>query len=354
MARFLKSRKDALGKVPGELIHIGSRKMEVSEMQLVIFAKDKISEIQLESVTQIPVSIPEDSVMWLNIIGLHDVELISSIGERFSIPSLELEDILNTDQRPKITEDKNNINIFLQVMEFRSKTQKVHGDQISLVLGKNYPLTFQENKNNVFNSVSDRLRNNKGNIRGNGPDYLTFALIDTLIDFYLHTIELLGETTESFEYEVFHQTKKETIESIYNLKTNISFVRKNIWPLKEIIIYLNRADSGIIHKNTLAYFRDLQDLTIHALEAVDIYHTLTNDFLTIYNTYTNNRANEIMKVLTIFLSVFTPLSLITGVYGTNFVPLPGSKIAYGFYLMLCSMGIIVFGMFYYFRKKKWW
>lgn len=353
MARYLKSRKKSQGESPGSLIFIGNKKMENTEFHLMIYNKDSLIEKKVENLNELPETIPNDSVLWLNIYGLHDTKSIGEVGERFSIPHLELEDILNTDQRPKITEDENNIHIFLKFLEFREETKKIHGDQISFVLGKNFVITFQERRATFFEPVRERIRNKKGRIRLSGSDYLAYALIDTIIDDYLHNIESLGSSIEALEEEVLSQPQKETVEKIYHLKTNISFIRKTIWPLKEIMIYLNRSESKIIRKKTLSFFTDLQDLNTQALEAVDIYYNMTNDFLTIYHTNLGNRTNDVMKFLTIFASIFIPLTFVAGVYGTNFDNLPELHYKYSYFIMLSIMFLIAIGMLFYFKRKKW-
>lgn len=353
MARFLKSRKKSHGKIPGSLIFIGNKKMEESEIHLLMYNKESFIEKQIDNLKELPETVPKGSIMWLNINGLHNIELITQLGERFSISQLELEDIVNTDQRPKITEDEKNINIFLKVLEYREKTQEIHGDQISLVLGKDLIITFQERRNNYFDPVRERIRNNKGRIRQMGPGYLAYTLIDTLVDGYIHNIETLGTSVEALEEEVFNHFHKETIEMIYRLKTNISFIRKTIWPLKEIMIYLNKSESNFIQKKTLPFYKDLQDLTTQALEAVDIYHNMTNDFLNIYHTNLGNRTNDVMKFLTIFASIFIPLTFIAGVYGTNFNYLPELYYRYSYFIMLGVMVIIAAIMLYYFKRKDW-
>lgn len=353
MARFLKSRKESHGKIPGSLIFIGNKKMENSEVQFIVYNKDSFEEKQIDDLNELPETVPNGSIMWLNINGLHNIELISQLGQRFSISQLELEDIVNTDQRPKITEDETNINIFLKVLEFREKTQKIHSDQVSFILGKDLIITFQERRANYFEPVRERIRNNKGRIRQSGPDYLAYTLIDTLVDGYIHNIETLGSSIEALEEEVFKHSQKETIEKIYRLKTNISFIRKTIWPLKEIMIYLNKSESNFIHKKTLSFYKDLQDLTTQALEAVDIYHNMTNDFLNIYHTNLGNRTNDVMKFLTIFASIFIPLTFIAGVYGTNFDNLPELHFKYSYFIMIGIMTIIAAIMLYYFKRKDW-
>lgn len=353
MARFLKSRKISQGESPGSLIFIGNKKMEKSGIHLLMYNKDYFEEKHLDDFAEIPDELSPEKIFWLNIDGLHDVTLISKIGEKFNIPPLELEDILNTDQRPKITEDENNITIFLKEIEYREKTLKIHGDQVSFVIGKNYLITFQERASNIFEAVRERIRNSKGRVRHSGTDYLAYALIDTLVDDYIHNIEKMGNFVEVLEKEVLLENKLDTTEKIYRLKTNIGFIRKTIWPLKEIMLYLNKSESQLIQKKTLSFLRDLQDLTTQALEAVEIYHNLTNDYLTIYHANQSNRANEVMKFLTIFASIFIPLTFIAGVYGTNFDNLPELHFRYSYFIMLGIMFFVALSMLFYFKRKDW-
>ena len=193
----------------------------------------------------------------------------------------------------------------------------------------------------------------KARIRQSGPDYLAYALIDTLVDGYIHNIESLGIAIEAMEQEVLHQTRKETLFKIYQLKTNVSFIRKNVWPLKEIMLFLNKTETNLIHKKTLTYLKDLQDLTTQALEAIDIYYNMTNDYLNIYHANVGNRTNDVMKVLTIFASIFIPLTFIAGVYGTNFDYLPELHYKYSYFIMLSVMLLIALVMLYYFKTKDW-
>ncbi len=353
MARFIKSRKISNGTAPGSLIFIGNKKMEKSKIHLMLYNKDLFSEQWIDGVDEIPETVEENMIMWINVYGLQDTGLIAAFGEKFSIQPLELEDILNTDQRPKVTEDDNSINIFLKVLEYREETQKVHGDQISLVIGKNLLITFQERQANYFEPIRERIRNNKGRLRNSGSDYLAYAIIDTLVDGYIHTIEGLGSSIENMEEEVLTQTKREIIQKIYNLKTNVGFIRKNVWPLREMMLFLNKTDSKFITKKTLTYLKDLLDLTTQAMEAVEIYYNMTNDYLSIYHANVGNRTNDIMKVLTVFASIFIPLTFITGIYGTNFDVLPELHFRYGYFMMLGVMALIAVVMLYYFKRKNW-
>ncbi len=353
MARFIKSRKKSHGTVPGSLIFIGNPKMEKTEIHLMIFNKEQLSETVVDRTDEIPDTVPEGTVMWVNVYGLQDTELIGRLGEKFAIQSLELEDILNTDQRPKLAENEKNLTFFLKVLDYHEDSRKISGDQVSIVLGKNRVVTFQEKQGHYFDPVRERIRNNRGRIRYAGADYLAYVLIDTLVDGYIHSIERLGTSMEDMENEVLHHSQKLTLENIYRFKTTIGFVRKSIFPLKEMMLFWNKTDSELIQKKTFSFLKDLSDLTTQALEAVEIYHNMANDYLNIYHSNVADRTNEVMKVLTIFASIFIPLTFIAGVYGTNFKYLPELNFKYGYFAMWGVMIVLAGIMLYYFRRKNW-
>jgi magnesium transporter len=327
--------------------------MEKSEVHLMIYNKTTLEEKQITKLSEIPDQLPPETVIWINVYGLQDIELIEKLGQRYSINALELEDILNPDQRPKITDSENNLVIFMKILEYRSNIKRVAGDQISIVVGNNYVITFQEAVANHLESVRNRIRIGKGRLRTSGPDYLAYAIIDTLIDNYIHNIETLGSSIEALEEEVLHDVKKETLQEIYQFKTNVRLLRKNVRPMKEIMLIMVKNSSNIISKRTLSYLKDLQDLTAQAVEAIDIYYNMTNDFLNIYNANVGNRTNDVMKVLTIYASIFIPLTFIAGVYGTNFKYIPELEYQYSYPIMWGIMIIIAAIMLYYFRRKNW-
>jgi magnesium transporter len=222
-----------------------------------------------------------------------------------------------------------------------------------MVLGSNYLITFQEMVARYFEPVRERIRAGRTKIRQSGPDYLAYVLIDTLVDSYIQNIESLGSSIEELEDEVFHSSKKETLQKIYRLKTNISFIRKNVWPLKEIMLALNKTELKLINKKTFTYLKDLQDLVTQAMEAADIYYNMTNDYLNIYHANIGNRTNDVMKVLTIYASIFIPLTFIAGVYGTNFDFLPELHFKYSYPIMWGVMLITAGIMLYFFKRKGW-
>lgn len=353
MARFLKSRAKAHGTMPGSLIFIGNQKTEIPEIYLMMYNRDYYEEKQVETIEELPAAIPEDSVMWVNIYGLQDTNLIAKAGERFDIPALELEDILNTDQRPKISETERNLTFFFKMLDYADDIERVTGDQISIVLGKNYVVTFQEKVAYYFEPIRNRIRTSRGRIRQSGADYLAYTLIDILVDGYIHSIEKLGMAMEAMENDVFSETKKQVLEKIYKLKTNIGFIRKSILPLKDMMPVLNKTESRLIQKKTFSFLNDVQDLTIQALDAVEIYYNMANDYLNIYHSNVANRTNEVMKVLTVFASIFIPLTFIAGVYGTNFDYLPELHYKYSYFIMLGGMMVLAAVMLYFFKKKGW-
>src|SRR6056297_1552541 len=353
MARFLKSRKKSHGATPGSLIFIGNQKMEKPEIHIMIYNRETLQEKHVDSIDEIPENLPEASVLWVNIYGLQDTELIAKAGERFSIPPLELEDIVNTDQRPKVVESDKNLSFFLKMLEYREETAQVAGDQVTIVLGENAVITFQEKPAHYFEFVRERIRNGRGRIRHAGADYLAYALIDTLVDGYIHTIESLGASMEAMETDVLNNSQKSIVEKIYRHKTNIGYIRKSIFPLKEMMLFLNKTESKLIQKKTRSFLKDLNDLTTQALEAVEIYHNMANDYLNIYHSNVANRTNDVMKVLTIFASIFIPLTFIAGVYGTNFNYIPELEYKYSYFIMIGGMLIVAVIMLFYFKRKDW-
>lgn len=352
MARFLKKRENVSGAAPGSLIFLGKQKMDDSRVRIFNYNSKSHSEKDSLDIDEIKTKINQDSVTWINIYGLHNTELIKKVGETFSISSLILEDILNTDHRPRIIEDKKHIVVIVKALSFDKNDNKIHTDQISFVLGEDYLITFQERIAEYFEPVRKRIRNKIGRISSAQADYLMYSLIDTLTDNSLLMIELLGEKIEDLDNQLIN-VKKELAQIIYNYKNEISYIRKNIRPLKEIVYQLHKTESPLIKESTLPFIEDLIELVNQSLESIEIYYTMVSDQLMLYNTFVNNKANEVMKFLTMFASIFIPLTFIVGIYGTNFDNLPEIHLKYGYFGMWGVMITMAVGMLFYFRKKKW-
>jgi magnesium transporter len=271
----------------------------------------------------------------------------------FSIHGLLLEDMLDTGQRPKFAESGELIVIILKMIDYDEKSQKLDSEQISFILDDTYLITLQERTGDQFDHIRERIRKGNGRARRKSADYLTYVLLDTIVDNYLINIEILGDIIEKMESRIFLPKQKGLMQEIYKRKTEINFLRKNIRPVKEIVIHLIENESGFIADDNLKYFRDLSDLVIQASETIEIYQLMLNDQMMIYHATLDSRANEIMKVLTVFSAFFIPLTFLAGVYGMNFDNFPELRFQYGYmYFWILSL-VITLGLIIYFKKRKW-
>lgn len=352
MARFLKDKQKSKGAAPGSLIFIGKQKIDHSCISVIQYNEEYIKEGALKSLDNIHEYISNDHVTWISIEGLHNVPLIEQIGKTFDIPGLILEDILNTDERPKMNEDDKHIFIILKSLIFNKETKKVEIDQVAMILGTNYLITIQESDTKHFEDVIKRLYSGLSKIRTYSPDYLCYALMDTLVDSYILNIEKLGSIIEEQEKTLLTGGKK-IIEDIYHFKTELSFIRKNTRPVKEVMKRFITSDSNLINERTYTYLRDLEGLVTQALEAIEIYYMMVSDQQNSYNANISNNVNDVMKVLTVFSAVFIPLTFIVGVYGMNFQYIPALEYRYAYHILWGIMIAIAVVMLLFFKRKKW-
>lgn len=352
MARFLKNKQKSQGAPPGALIFIGRQKMEHTRIRVTQYNADYIKEEEVSSPDKILEYLSEQHLTWFCVEGLQDTGLIGQLGKNFDINSLILEDILNTDERPKFIEDDKHLFVILKSLNFDKDIGKVQIDQLSLIVGKNYLITIQETAEEYFKEVFQRLHASQGKIRTYPPDYLCYTLMDTLVDNYILNIEKLGNVIEEQE-KLLLNSGKELIENIYHYKTELSYIRKNVRPVKELMTRFVTSDSELINDRTYSYLRDLEGLVTQALEAIEIYYTMLSDQQNSYNATISNNVNDVMKVLTIFSAVFIPLTFIVGVYGMNFEYIPFLKNRYGYFILWGIMIGISILMFFFFKRKKW-
>lgn len=352
MARFLKDKQNSKGAAPGSLIFIGQQKMENSRIHVTQYNTEYIKEGELKKLDKIAEYLSDDHVTWISIHGLHDTALIAQIGEKFDISSLILEDILNTDERPKFIEDDTHLFVILKSLSFNPENCKFQIDQISLIVGENYLISIQETETDYFEDVSRRLNSGMGKIRSYSPDYLCYTLIDTVVDGYILNIEKMGNVIEEQEKRLL-TSDKQIIENIYHYKTELAYIRKNIRPVKELMTRFVTSDSDLINDRTYSYLRDLEGLVTQALEAIEIYYTMVSDQQNSYNANINNNVNDVMKVLTIFSAIFIPLTFIVGVYGMNFNYIPALKYHYSYFILWGIMVAIAIIMLFFFKRKKW-
>lgn len=353
LARFLKKRGATKGQSPGALIFIGNKKMDSVQARVIDYDPSTLTDQELSDIKDGSHFRNTDTVTWLNINGLHDTEKIKVVGQAFDLHPLVMEDILNTGQRPKIEEFDTHIFIVLKMIRFDTQAEMIVNEQLSIIMGDKFLITFQEQPGDVFEPVRERIRRPKSRIRGSGTDYLAYALLDTVVDNYMYSIELLGEKIEDLEEEVLAGEDSSVMEKINAFKREINYLRKSIRPAKEAILKLSRLDSDLVHEQTLPFIKDLQDLISQATEAIDTYRDLLTDQLNIYNSVMANRMNDIMKVLTIFAAIFIPLTFIAGIYGTNFEFLPELHYKYSYFIFWAVLVAIAGVLLVYFKRKRW-
>ena len=353
MARFFKKREEIKGMPPGSLIFIGNKKVDNIRIRVIDYDGTQLKEGELKDIVEGAIYKQTNTVTWINVDGLHDLSLMKEIGQTFDLHPLLMEDILNTGQRPKLEEFDNCLFVVLKMLRYDTEKQMIVSEQLSLVLGETFLLTFQEQPGDVFEPVRDRIRKQKARIRASGIDYLAYALMDCVVENYVFIIERLGEQIEDIEEEILGSADSAVMEKINAFKREMNFIRKSVRPAREAILQLSKLDSELINDQTLPFLKDLQDLITHAAEVIDTYRDMLSDQLNLYNSVVGNRMNDIMKVLTIFAAIFIPLTFIAGIYGTNFEYLPELKFKYSYFIFWSVMLSVAVVMLIYFRKKKW-
>jgi magnesium transporter len=353
MARFFKKREEIKGLSPGSLVFIGNQKVENVRIRVIDYDGTQLKEDELKDIAQGAEFKRTNTVTWINVDGLHDLSLMKKIGDTFDLHPLLMEDILNTGQRPKIEEFENCLFLVLKMLRYDKQKQMIVSEQLSMVLGDTFLLTFQEQPGDVFEPVRERIRKQKARIRGSGTDYLTYALLDCVVENYVFIVERLGEQIEDIEEEVLENAEPAVMEKINTFKREMNFLRKSVRPAREAIMQMSKLDSELIHEQTIPFLKDLQDLITQATEAIDTYRDMLSDQLNLYNSAIGNRMNDIMKVLTIFAAIFIPLTFIAGIYGTNFEYLPELKFKYSYFIFWGVMLGVAVVMLIYFKKKKW-
>jgi len=353
MSKLIKKRSKKAGLPPGTLVHIGNKRVEKVKISIIDYDEKQFQEKEIKAIKECFSYKDTPTMTWINIDGVHEIKVIEEIGKHFNLHPLILEDMVDTDQRPKIKDLGNYIFIILKMLYYAEKDNEMKVEQVSLVLGKNYVISFQEREGEVFDSIRERIRNNLGQIRKAGADYLIYALIDAIIDNYFTVIEKLGEETENLEDKVISQPNPANVQAIHKLKRDLIFLRKSVWPLREVINILERGESLLILKATNLYLRDIYGQTIQVMDTVETLRDVLSGILDIYLSSMSNRMNEIMKVLTIIATIFIPLTFIVGIYGMNFQYIPEIKWIWGYPVVLSVMLIIVIAMLVFFRRKKW-
>lgn len=350
---LFRSVPQQVGLSPGTLIHVGEQKVERSSIDVIDYDAERLvmeTDVTLERCLELKTS---PSVSWINLNGIHDISDIAAFGQAFDLHSLALEDILNTGHRPKIEEFDHSLLIILKMLQFDEQSNQTQTEQISLVLTKNNVLSFQERPGDVFAGVRERLMRKHGRIRQRGPDYLTYALFDSIVDSYFHVLEKIGDRLELLEQELISQPSQKTLQQVHNFKGQLILLRKSVWPLRELVNSMLQDESPLIDVSTNVYLRDLSDHIVQIFETLETFRDTASGLIDLYMSSISHRTNEVMQVLTIMAALFIPLTFIAGIYGMNFEVMPELKWRYGYYLVWAVMITCASAMLIYFRKKKW-
>lgn len=353
MSRFVKQSTKKAGTAPGTLIHVGDRKMDHSRIFLMDYDQDHLTEQELES---IEASFPfkdAPTVTWINIIGLHDIGLLEKIGHHFGIHPLVLEDIVHTGQRPKFEDFEDYLYTVFKMLTYDSQTGHVRSEQVSLIIGNHFVISYQEAEGDSFDPVRERIRKGKGRIRKSGCGYLTYALIDSIVDHYYDILEILGDKIETLEKMLIEEPKTIILEEIHTLKREMIFFRKQVWPVREMLNGLIKSESPILHESTTIYFSDVHDHVIQLMDIIESLKEVLSSMLDLYLSTVSNRMNDVMRVLTIIATIFIPLTFLAGIYGMNFEYMPELKWRGGYFALLAVMIAAGATMIFFFRKKKW-
>jgi len=353
MPRFFKKMSHKAGLSPGTLVHVGERKAEKVKITIMDYDQTAFQEKEVPTIEECFPFKETPTVTWINIDGLHQIDIIEKIGKHFGIHPLIQEDILHTGQRPKMEDFDIYILAILKMLHYDDEASTVRTEQISIVLGPNFVISFQEVEGDVFNTLRERIRAGKGRIRRMGADYLAYALLDSVVDHYFILLEKCGERIELLEEELALNPKPETLQAIHDLKQEIIFLRKSVWPLREVISGLERAESSLIHDDISMYLRDLYDHTIQVIDSVETYQDILSGMIDLYLSSVSNKMNEVMKVLTIFASIFIPLTFMAGVYGMNFEFMPELKMRWAYPALWGAMIAVAASLLAFFKRKKW-
>jgi len=341
------------GLVPGTLVHVGERKMDSVRITVIDYDENNLTEKQVANVEECFGFKTTPTVTWINIDGLHDIDLVEKIGKNYEVHPLILEDIVNTTQRPKFENMDTYIFIVLKMLTYNDEQGTIQSEQVSIILGRGVVISFQECVGDVFENIRDRLRKAKGRIRSMGADYLMYTLLDAVVDNYFTVLEKLGERIEDLEERLVSNPTEQMLRQIHKIKRELISLRKSVWPLREVISSLERSESSLIKKATGVYLRDVYDHTIQVIDTLESFRDMASGVLDIYLSSISNRMNAVMKVLTVIATLFIPLTFIVGIYGMNFKYMPELEWKWGYLTVWLIMIAVIIVMLTYFRKKKW-
>lgn len=354
MARISKRRLKKIGMPSETLVYTGDQVGGKIKITLIDYDEQTFEERPVRTADECAIYRTKPTATWINVDGVHDPAAMERLGGCFGLHRLVVEDILSVVQRPKVEDYGDYLYIVLKMLTYDDREGRVVPEQVSLVVGDNFLLSFQEGMaGDAFHLLRERLRTGRGKVRKMGVDYLAYSLLDALVDGYFFILEKLGDRIDVLEEELIVKTSRSGVEKLYRLKRELLFLHKAVWPLREVISSLQRRESPLIHQTTTPYLRDVYDHVVQVIDSVEIYREMLTEMLDTYLSSVSYRLNEIMKVLTIIATIFMPLTFLAGVYGMNFRHMPELEWKYGYLFVWIIMAGIGIAMGFYFKRKKW-
>uniref|UniRef100_UPI0040496544 magnesium/cobalt transporter CorA n=1 Tax=Gelidibacter sp. TaxID=2018083 RepID=UPI0040496544 len=339
---------------PGTMSYRGKKQVESTSVEILNYTKDTCNSFQSKNVEDAFHFKGNNQVTWINVNGLNNIEEIEKLGVHYNLHPLTLEDIVNTNHRPKLDEFDNYLFIVLKMLHFKDEETLVY-EHLSMVVGDDYVLTFQEADGDVFDGLRERIISGKGRIRSLSADYLMYCILDAVVDNYLTVVEAFGDKIEDLEDDIFNNNSdiSDIPNSIQILKREVLKIRRSVFPLREVINRLDKLENPIIEEKTSSYLRDLYDHIVNVNESIDLYREMIWSLMDMYMSIISNKMNEVMKVLTIIATIFIPLTFIAGIYGMNFDNIPELHYKYSYFILWVVMIVIFIFMLFYFKRKKW-
>lgn len=362
MARFLRRRDEKINKPPGSLIYLSGDELQTAvetdvKIHLFDYNKTQLNEMLVPDLSSCQKVLQDEStIAWIDLEGLTDLEAVKEIGKVFEIDPLYLEDVLNTDHRPKAEDLSDLLFVIIKSVSFdkdRSAQHRVRTEQISLFLGDKFVISFHEKKSAIFDPVKERIRKSKGKVRSQEAAYLFYALADVIVDNYFQVVETLGAEIEEFDLKLMNSLTQDDLIYLNKLKSEALFLRKSISPLRETLQQILRSDREDISEKTRMYLGDTLDHVIQVSDAVEYYREMIVGLSDVALSVSSRELNQTMKILTVFTTIFIPLTFLSSIYGMNFKYMPELQWKYGYYVFWGIMGVIAIIMFIFFRRKRW-
>ena len=345
--------QEKLGQPPGTLAKPGGASRP-AEITLFRYTADSYTEEKAD-----PPAGPElfrpagEEVLWVDIIGVGDSATLTKIGKLFGIHPLVLEDIQNVDQRPKFEDYGDYYFTVMKMLSWNEEAVRAESEQVSLILGQGWVLSFQEHRGDTFEFIRSRIRGRKGRVRSSGADYLHYALIDSMVDYYFSVLEEVEVMFDRMEEEILSDRMNRPAEDLHNIGKQVAELRRAILPCREVVYSLQKTDLALISESTRIYYRDIYDHVFRIIDTQEIIREKLGSLFSVYTANVSNRMNSVMKILTIISTTFIPLTFIAGIYGMNFVHMPELSSPYGYPITLGAMGLTAVGMIFFFRHKGW-